>query len=155
MDCMGSRVSRASSICDNLAHGDLVDLMLNTSIPTPQLVEWVDQAMLYVQLGPEPGKANQHPAREALRAHGIRTATGLLIARDGSLKHGDEKEFEQLLGAGASGTRQRVRTLVDAIEASPNLEPVLIWKGIARAPAATSLAAAATPVASATAGGSA
>jgi hypothetical protein len=34
---------------DNLAHADLVDLMINTSIPSAQLVEWLDQAALYLR----------------------------------------------------------------------------------------------------------
>ena len=36
---------------ENLAHHDLIDLVLHTRIPVPRLVDWVDQAVLYLHLG--------------------------------------------------------------------------------------------------------
>ena len=41
-------------------------------------------------------------------------------------------KFEKLLGSDCAGKRQRVRTMVDAIVTSSNLESVLNWKGINR-----------------------
>jgi hypothetical protein len=38
---------------ESLAHHDLVDLMLETRIPVPRLVDWIDQAILYLHLGME------------------------------------------------------------------------------------------------------
>ncbi len=39
-----------------LAHHDVVDLMLATRIPVPRLVDWVDQAILYLHTVDEKGK---------------------------------------------------------------------------------------------------
>ena len=35
---------------EGLAHHDLIDLMLETRIPVPRLVDWIDQAILYLHL---------------------------------------------------------------------------------------------------------
>jgi hypothetical protein len=35
---------------ESLAHHDLIDLMLETRIPVPRLVDWLDQAVLYLHL---------------------------------------------------------------------------------------------------------
>lgn len=64
---------------ESLAHHDLIDLMLETRIPVPRLVDWVDQAILYLHVVNEDGtEANSWPAvRTRLRRYGIRTATDL------------------------------------------------------------------------------
>jgi hypothetical protein len=54
----------------NLATTDIVDLMLNTRIPVDRIVDWIDQAFLYLRVVDE-------PSRELLRRYGIRTATDL------------------------------------------------------------------------------
>lgn len=116
----------------NMATADLSDLMLNTRIARGRIIDWVDQAMLYVQIGPNSGDSKQHSARDALRSHGIRTATSLLVAYDQSIERKDDGEFEKLLGSASDGNRQCVRTLVDAIVTSSNLDPILTWKCINR-----------------------
>jgi hypothetical protein len=61
-----------------LAHHSLVDLMLNTRIPAARLVDWLDQAILYLHFA---GSAPEGKARLArLRLQGIRTATQLINA---------------------------------------------------------------------------
>src|SRR6185369_10887506 len=40
----------------NMATADIVDLMLNTRIPSDRIIDWVDQAILYTHLGPEEKK---------------------------------------------------------------------------------------------------
>jgi hypothetical protein len=92
---------------ESLAHHDLVDLILATRIPVARLVDWVDQAILYLHLigadgqmillekGVSPTVGNDHstePAtgakasskslalRQILRSYGIRTATDLQVA---------------------------------------------------------------------------
>ncbi|MGZ9059653.1 MAG: hypothetical protein ACXW14_10475, partial [Burkholderiaceae bacterium] len=102
----------------NMATADLSDLMLNTRIARGRIIDWVDQAMLYVQIGPVTKDVKQGSARDALRAHGIRSATSLLVAYDQSLERKDGAAFEQLLGSDTDGTRQRVRSLVDSIVTS-------------------------------------
>ena len=54
----------------NLATTDIVDLMLNTRIPLDRIVDWIDQAFLYLRVVDQ-------PSRELLRSYGIRTATDL------------------------------------------------------------------------------
>ncbi len=56
---------------ESMAHGDLVDLMLQTRIPPGRLVDWVDQAVLRVQIDDDTLIAQLHSA-------GVRTATDLL-----------------------------------------------------------------------------
>jgi hypothetical protein len=64
-----------------LAHHDLIDLLLETRIPAGRLVDWVDQAILYLHLvNPlsEDGARHAYAAsRQSLRKLGIRTATDL------------------------------------------------------------------------------
>lgn len=61
-----------------LAHHSLVDLMLNTRIPAARLVDWLDQAILYLHLA---GSSPEGKARLGrLRLQGIRTATQLISA---------------------------------------------------------------------------
>jgi len=71
-----------------LAHHDLVDLLLETRIPAGRLVDWVDQAILYLHIvypaenaAIAPGcsrKPAQRLRQQRLRRLGIRTATDLL-----------------------------------------------------------------------------
>jgi hypothetical protein len=70
-----------------LAHHDLIELMLYTRIPPARLVDWVDQAILYLHVGDLPVEGNgQDKTRlrslAILRARGIRTATDLERAWD-------------------------------------------------------------------------
>ncbi|TDO50671.1 hypothetical protein EV643_104164 [Kribbella sp. VKM Ac-2527] len=62
-----------------LAHHDFIDLLLETRIPAARLVDWVDQAILYLHVaGPTAnGKHTSPAARANLRRLGIRTATDL------------------------------------------------------------------------------
>lgn len=64
---------------ENLAHHDIVDLMLQTRIPTPRIVDFFDQAILFLHLGgDEEGDDDKEKTTfEKLRRYGIRTATDL------------------------------------------------------------------------------
>jgi len=53
--------------------------MLQTRIPVPRLVDWIDQVVLYLHVGP---RANRKELLEKLRGYGIRTATDLDNAFD-------------------------------------------------------------------------
>ena len=82
---------------EGLAHHDLVELMLQTRIPIPRLVDWVDQAILYLHAGPYGGANAVHTrstALETLREYGIRTATDLDRAFEAARRR---KELESLL----------------------------------------------------------
>jgi hypothetical protein len=59
---------------ENLATANLVDVILHSQVPVARLVDWVDQAHLYLHLEP---RANDGGTRQVLRRLGIRTATAL------------------------------------------------------------------------------
>ena len=56
---------------ESLAHHDVVELALRTRIPPAKLMDWVDQAILFLHAHGEEGLL-QH-----LKSHGVRTATDL------------------------------------------------------------------------------
>lgn len=60
---------------ENLATANLVDVTLHSRVPVSRLVDWVDQAHLYLHL--EPKKGTGQSSRSLLRRLGIRTATAL------------------------------------------------------------------------------
>ncbi|HYR06117.1 MAG TPA: hypothetical protein VEQ60_00010, partial [Longimicrobium sp.] len=62
---------------ENLAHHDLIELMLRTRIPTTRVVDLVDQAILYLHVRSAVDEETE-AARETLRRIGVRTATDLL-----------------------------------------------------------------------------
>lgn len=113
---------------DNLAHGDLVDLMLNTSIPTPQLVEWVDQAMLYLRVHNNPGdpvEQNADKLWHELRAMGVRRASDLIDEQDGL-----RLQIAELARAqGRDGAFEaRLRVLVNLLRGDEWFENVRHWR---------------------------
>jgi hypothetical protein len=65
-----------------LAHGNLVDLLLQTRIPAGRLIDWVDQAILYLHttLRTAEDRQQDRVLFDALRRLGIRTATDLILA---------------------------------------------------------------------------
>ena len=77
----------------NMADADLVELFLNTRFPPERIIDWMDQAILYTQLGPQ-GEKPEKGTRNKLRLHGIRTATSLLQALT---KEESRKTVERLL----------------------------------------------------------
>lgn len=64
---------------ESLAHHDLIELMLETRIPLTRLIDWVDQAILYIHLSsPTTHSAEGGSAlRAKIKQSGIRTATDL------------------------------------------------------------------------------
>jgi hypothetical protein len=81
---------------ENLAHNDLIDLMLQTRIPLPRLVDWVDQSILYLHAkdslvtesedGEKQSADDLKALSQMLRAFGIRTATDLERTKDYLIK---------------------------------------------------------------------
>jgi hypothetical protein len=112
---------------ENLAHHSLPSLMLRTRIATPRLIDHVDQAILYLHLGPAPGsgasgKESMVDTRGRLRAYGIRTATDLEQTALAAKGRGDEEweAFLRLLppsrGEDPRPAISRVRTILDALQ---------------------------------------
>jgi hypothetical protein len=123
----------------NLATANLVDLMLHTRMPISRLVDWIDQAFLYLRVGngngrsskTDQGTTDESGDRKLLRRYGIRTATDLLNAFD---KTGtkDEKFDNALLRLLNHGPERRTASVMEGLrrtlEGEVNLWHVRQWK---------------------------
>ncbi|HEX3184025.1 MAG TPA: hypothetical protein VHQ94_04475, partial [Pyrinomonadaceae bacterium] len=101
-----------------LAHHDLIDLMLETRIPVPRLLDWLDQAILYLHLTPSTGQdptrdpssaeaKNAHSLRDCLRFYGIRTATDLMTV--------DKEKLFRILGSAGKENQDRLEIALSAL----------------------------------------
>lgn len=102
----------------NLATTDIVDLMLNTRIPVDRIIDWIDQAFLYLRVE----DTKESKPRALLRSYGIRNATDLLDVMKGD----DAASYEQLLDR--DGEPSRMRALVATLETERNFQHVRAWK---------------------------
>jgi hypothetical protein len=83
----------------NLCSASLVDLMLKTRIPIMRVIDWLDQAYLYLHLPKDPSNAEQPPpALGRLRVLGIRTATDLERTWEHTKSESSDQELRPLLG---------------------------------------------------------
>ncbi len=114
-----------------LAHHDLVELMLRTRIPAPQLVDWTDQAVLYLHLGldVEPRSRNRRSALDLLRRYGIRTATDLQTGYRAAEKRGPRaaREFLDTLPPETDGEPPRLRVILDAMADEEWMHSLHYW----------------------------
>jgi hypothetical protein len=115
----------------HLATTDIVDLMLNTRIPVDRLVDWIDQALLYIRVDNATtnhtieGKDVEFAGdRTTLGKYGIRSATDLLDVL-GDKERG--KDFVGLLNHDA-GLPSRMQALEIALQGERNLQYVQEWK---------------------------
>jgi hypothetical protein len=135
---------------ENLVHHDLIDLMLQTRIPLPRLVDWVDQGILYLHLV-EPEQMESAPAKEegkeekteppisslqTLRKYGIRTATDLEKAYDAAVVRAkkNEEELEYFLGIldAPDAKVKRLQVILDALTDDEWLAYVRNWRDLSR-----------------------
>lgn len=134
----------------NLITANFVDVLLHTRVPVGRLVDWVDQAHLFLLLDPsedDGAKPREHPDRLTLRRMGIRTATDLesavtaparLAARANScavsrLSERDGAYTNSVLGLldrPASGGASAVDGLLKTFCNMPNLVPVRHWRDV-------------------------
>jgi hypothetical protein len=113
----------------NMATADIVDLLVNTKIPAGRIIDWVDQAILLIQLGPdEADNKQQDSARRRLARHGIRTASGLLKAAGDKNPGPEAAAFASVLVD--HDQRPAVPSLLSALQANSNLPCVLRWRGL-------------------------
>jgi hypothetical protein len=111
----------------NMATADLIDLFINTRFPPDRIIDWVDQSILYTQLGPQPKEDDQAGVRAILRAHGIRNASSLVENYNRSEFHQDREAFEQIM---PENKRSTMRSLVDAVGSNPTLKLIQTWRGL-------------------------
>jgi hypothetical protein len=102
---------------ESLAHGDLVDLLLQTRIPPGRLVDWVDQAVLRLHL------ADDDNERTALRAMGVRTATDLLTTADV-----DATSLHTALDATDDPAKARFAVRLQALRDEEWVAELLAWR---------------------------
>jgi hypothetical protein len=118
-----------------LAHCDLIDLMLRTRIPAPRLIDWVDQAVLYLHLKDAADGVEQGPSAKVLRGYGIRTATDLERVCAQAAERGDAAK-EQLLtalsGEASTPGPRRIEVLLDAMADDEWLAQIRHWRRPAR-----------------------
>jgi hypothetical protein len=116
---------------ESLAHHDLVDLMLQTRIPVPRLVDWTDQAILYLHLGLAGDERDEkgRTALEVLRRHGIRTATDLERAHAAAAARGSraERALLDLLPAENGDQPPRLRVILDAVADDEWMDALRYW----------------------------
>ncbi|WP_375770170.1 hypothetical protein NR798_04570 [Archangium gephyra] len=112
-----------------LARHDVVELMLQTRVPAPRLLDWVDQAILHLHAnagGQVDGKPD--PLLQNLRRYGIRTVTDLLEASAKAQTPEARAELIKLLsGPEANGTIPRLQVVLDTIEDEEWVAQLLCW----------------------------
>jgi hypothetical protein len=127
-----------------LAHSNLAELMLQTRIPAGRLVDWVDQAQLYLHLPPVASakenverseddetddsdrRCNEGDYRCALRARGIRTASDLIVAWRNGRNGCDTEALAAALGLERDGALV-LHTVVDSIADEEWAVQILNW----------------------------
>jgi hypothetical protein len=142
----------------NLSTANLVDVILHTRVPVGRLVDWVDQAVLYLHLElPKQQRGKRRKARAAeestrdrLRRLGIRSATALEDAfrRDSAAWAIPERGYAELLKQdenhdlveglrwvlntrrtnGVPDNPSVTQTILKALRDEPNLMHVRHWK---------------------------
>jgi tetratricopeptide (TPR) repeat protein len=110
---------------ESFAHHDLINLVLETQIPVPRLVDWMDQAILYLHVIEKDTVEGQQPTREKLREYGIRTATDLLTCWKAADVRQELNEFRKLLG---DSKPYRLEVIRDALLDDEWLERVQDWR---------------------------
>ena len=89
---------------ESFAHHELIRLVLETRIPVPQLVDWMDQAILYLHVVQDPDSTEL----PKLQYYGVRTTTDLLSCWEAAERDGELEDFKKLLGGGEKPYRLKV-----------------------------------------------
>jgi hypothetical protein len=120
-----------------LVRYDLVTLMLQTRISVSRLVDWTDQAILYIHLGAETTHVDRpagHGAPEDgsdkadlvhLREFGIRTATDLVFL---TRAEGPRPDQLDLVAADDAAFRARLQVVRNAVQGEPLYRCVEQWR---------------------------
>jgi len=120
---------------EGLAHHDLIQLLLQTRIPAPRLVDWTDQAILYLHVGTA-GATESEDGRGitrgdtllCLKAFGIRTATDLEQAH-WEATHRDELDaFLKILPPAGDGMPPRLSVILDTIRDEEWMANLRYWR---------------------------
>ena len=133
----GRLLDEGVSNIESLAHCDLIELILDTRIPVPRIVDWLDQAILYLHLATpyasldSAGEKEQKIAslRRTLRNYGIRTATDLLAAFQQAKDRNKTEEFlKQLRGEFPETSIEPVQVIIDVMNDDEWFDHVRHWR---------------------------
>jgi hypothetical protein len=117
---------------ENLVHYNLIELMLRTRMPTPRLVDLVDQAILYLHVrGDINGETDSAPL-DRLREFGIRTASDLIRVCKAENDTG-RRRLLALLGPADKALPRRLEVILNAIQNDGLIDSVLHWRATSRA----------------------
>jgi hypothetical protein len=106
-----------------LTTANLVDVLLHTRVPIARLVDWLDQAFLYLRL---PAGDDGKPIRDRLRTLGIRGATDL--ERVWPARGEDEELRRGIVAALGGGSAATVESLLRAFGGDVNLAHVRVFR---------------------------
>jgi len=127
----------------NLVSANMVDVLLHTRVPVGRLIDWCDQAQLYLHLPPRPtsrgakGERLRHP-RAALASFGVRSATTFLKAFangvvDDAGESADPLVKRALVGLEAHAPElspPAVMTIARVLDDAPALRPIQTWRAL-------------------------
>lgn len=105
----------------NLACADIVDLMLKTRFPVEQLVDWIDQSLLYLHTGLK--------YLPFFRQKGVRSATDFIDVFD-QLKPAEieNRSLAGLLDEGSPLTAGQINAIAVSLRNDPNMFHVRYWR---------------------------
>lgn len=130
---------------EGLAHHDLIDLMLETRIPVPRLVDWIDQAVLYLHLQtdsetdeePKKGKDPQAPSRKVADSQGLRDLRAFLL--DNSIRTATDfmatyqhRETSTLHSRATVDQQSRLLVLAEVLKDDEWLDHIRHWRASSR-----------------------
>lgn len=111
-----------------LATANLVDLLLGTRVPVNTLIDWVDQALLYLSV---PTAWGDRSPRDDLRMFGIRTATDLVRVWDGA-RPGTQlvrAQIARVLAGDEDMGRAAAEAILISLAGNPNLAHAQAFRG--------------------------
>jgi hypothetical protein len=111
-----------------LATANLVDLLLGTRVPVNTLIDWVDQALLYLSV---PTAWGDRSPRDDLRMFGIRTATDLVRVWDGA-QPGTQlvrAQIARVLAGDEDMGRAAAEAILISLAGNPNLAHAQAFRG--------------------------
>ena len=117
---------------ENLAHHNLMELIVRTRIPTARLVDMFDQSILYLHIGQEGGgdssgennevgaNAEIDNMRSLLKSLGVRTATDLMSCRNEISDFKDDPKYSDVV--------RKLKVIIASMEDDEWLNYVNSWR---------------------------
>jgi hypothetical protein len=120
---------------EGLAHHDLIQLLLQTRIPAPRLVDWTDQAILYLHAGTAGDTGTENSSQitrqetlRCLKAFGIRTATDLEQAHWEATHRDDLEAFLKIVPPAGEGVPPRLSVILDTLRDEEWMANLRYWR---------------------------